>query len=54
MKSKYLTEQDNNAYLSIALAACNEKENEFDASGTFEADEVIVSSELTERSLRLM
>ena len=28
----------------IALAACNGNDNDFDASGTFEADEVIVSS----------
>ena len=28
----------------LALAACNGKDSEFDASGTFEADEVIVSS----------
>jgi HlyD family secretion protein len=28
----------------LALAACNGNDNDFDASGTFEADEVIVSS----------
>lgn len=32
--------------LAILLAACNGNENGFDASGTFEADETIVSSEL--------
>jgi HlyD family secretion protein len=31
----------------IFLTACNRNENEFDATGTFEADEVIVSSELS-------
>src|SRR6476660_6651456 len=30
----------------IFLAACNKNDHEFDATGTFEADEVIVSSEL--------
>lgn len=32
--------------LSIVIISCNGSENEFDASGTFEADETIVSSEL--------
>jgi len=30
----------------LALSACSNDENEFDAQGTFEADEVIVSSEI--------
>ena len=30
----------------LFLQACNSTENKFDASGTFETDEVIVSSEL--------
>jgi len=34
------------ALFIITLAGCKDKENAFDASGTFEADEVIVSSEL--------
>jgi HlyD family secretion protein len=34
------------ALFIITLAGCKGKENAFDASGTFEADEVIVSSEL--------
>lgn len=32
---------------SVLLTACNSNGNDFDASGTFEADEVIVSSELS-------
>ncbi|HET9056855.1 MAG TPA: HlyD family efflux transporter periplasmic adaptor subunit [Chitinophagaceae bacterium] len=32
---------------TIVLTACNNNGNDFDASGTFEADEVVVSSELT-------
>ncbi|HMU46443.1 MAG TPA: efflux RND transporter periplasmic adaptor subunit [Chitinophagaceae bacterium] len=32
---------------AVLLAACNGNGNDFDASGTFEADEVIVSSELS-------
>jgi HlyD family secretion protein len=35
----------------LTLAACNSKENRFDASGSFEADEVIVSSELAGKIL---
>src|SRR4026208_31941 len=31
---------------TVFLAACNRNENGFDASGTFEADETLVSSEL--------
>ena len=34
------------AVLTLALVSCHSNENEFDASGTFEADEVIVSSQL--------
>ena len=30
----------------IMLSACHSSENKFDASGTFESDEVIVSSQL--------
>ncbi|NOT37101.1 MAG: HlyD family efflux transporter periplasmic adaptor subunit [Saprospiraceae bacterium] len=33
----------------IAVSSCNKKENEYDASGIFEADEVIVSSEVNGR-----
>lgn len=39
------------AILSLSLAACNSKDNQFDASGSFEADEVIVSSELAGKIL---
>ena len=35
------------------LAACNKKGNQFDATGTFEATEVIVSSELSGKILAL-
>ena len=44
-------------HLSIALAAtsllwaCNRNGIEYDASGTFEADEIIVSSEITGKLL---
>jgi HlyD family secretion protein len=31
---------------ALALASCSSNNNQFDASGTFEADEVVVSSEL--------
>ena len=34
------------AIASLLIAGCNRGENEFDASGTFEADETIVSSEM--------
>ncbi len=34
------------SFLFIAVAACRNTENSYDASGTFEAEEVIVSSEL--------
>jgi HlyD family secretion protein len=37
--------------LVISLAACNGNNNNFDASGTFEADEVVVSSELAGKLL---
>jgi len=33
--------------LIVSLASCNNNENNFDASGTFEADEVVVSAEAT-------
>jgi len=33
------------ASLLIALASCGRNKNDFDASGSFEADEVIVSAE---------
>ena len=34
------------AMASLLIIGCNSNENEFDASGTFEADETIVSSEM--------
>ena len=34
------------ALASLLISGCNRNENEFDASGTFEADETIVSSEM--------
>lgn len=34
------------AITSLLIIGCNSNENEFDASGTFEADETIVSSEM--------
>jgi len=34
------------AIVSLLIIGCNTNENEFDASGTFEADETIVSSEM--------
>lgn len=39
--------------VSVILAACNNNGNNFDASGTFEADEVIVSSLATGKILSL-
>ena len=39
--------------LAITLAACNNKENDFDATGTFEATEVTVSAEQNGRLLTL-
>lgn len=39
--------------LAITLAACNNKENDFDATGTFEATEVTVSAEQNGRLLAL-
>ena len=39
--------------LFLLLQACNKNGNSFDASGSFEADEVIVSSELGGRILSL-
>lgn len=38
---------------AVSLAACNKNENKFDASGTFETTEVIVSSELNGKILSL-
>ena len=38
---------------AVSLAACNNNENKFDASGTFETTEVIVSSELNGKILSL-
>jgi HlyD family secretion protein len=37
---------------SLILLSCNGKNSKFDATGTFEADEVIVSSELSGKILR--
>lgn len=37
----------------VIMASCNTNKNTFDASGTFEADEVIVSSETNGRILQL-
>src|SRR5437870_5195774 len=37
----------------LSMAACNSNNEKFDASGTFEADEVIVSSELNGKILAL-
>ena len=37
--------------IAVSLAACNSNKEKFDASGTFEADEVIVSSELNGKIL---
>ncbi|SDE48051.1 HlyD family secretion protein [Dyadobacter soli] len=39
--------------LAVAMAACNGKENPYDASGTFEAVETIVSAEATGRIMVL-
>lgn len=33
--------------IAVVLAACSDSENAFDASGTFEAEEVIISSEVS-------
>lgn len=41
------------AVIALLLAACNNNGNDFDASGTFEADEVIVSAEATGKILSL-
>lgn len=41
------------AGLALLLAACNGNGNDFDASGTFEAEEVIVSAEASGRILSL-
>jgi HlyD family secretion protein len=41
------------ASIALLLAACNGNGNDFDASGTFEADEVIVSAEAGGRILSL-
>ena len=40
------------AISSLILLSCNGEDNKFDATGTFEADEVIVSSELSGKILR--
>ncbi len=37
----------------VLLASCSNADNDFDASGTFEADEVIVSAEMPGKILRL-
>lgn len=34
-------------FIAVLLGACNDNDSAFDASGTFEADEIIVSSEAT-------
>ncbi|HTD93954.1 MAG TPA: HlyD family efflux transporter periplasmic adaptor subunit [Chitinophagaceae bacterium] len=39
------------AVLLVSLASCREKDNDYDATGTFESDEVIVSSEVAGRIL---
>ncbi len=44
MKRKYITAA---LITAIVFTACKNTENKFDASGTFEADETIVSSELS-------
>lgn len=41
------------AAIAILLVACNRNGNDFDASGTFEADEVIVSAEASGKILSL-
>ena len=38
-------------FLFIVLVSCKNTESRYDASGTFETDEVIVSSELTGKLL---
>jgi HlyD family secretion protein len=38
--------------IALGLASCNNAENDHDASGVFEADEVIVSSEMAGRILK--
>ncbi len=40
-------------FLLISLAACQSTDQEFDASGVFEADEVVISSEATGKILQL-
>jgi HlyD family secretion protein len=40
-------------FIAIVFSACNSNKEKFDASGTFEADEVIVSSELNGKILAL-
>ena len=39
--------------MAVTATACNNSENKFDATGTFEATEVIVSSELGGRIVSL-
>ena len=41
------------AILVLSLSACKNKDNDYDASGTFEADEIIVSSEAGGRIIQL-
>lgn len=40
-------------FVALIIAGCNRNTNEFDATGTFEATEVIISSEANGRILRL-
>lgn len=41
------------AVIVLSLSACKNKDNDYDASGTFEADEIIVSSEANGRIIQL-
>jgi HlyD family secretion protein len=41
------------AACALALTACKKNDNQFDATGTFEADEVIVSSEVAGKILQM-
>jgi HlyD family secretion protein len=47
-KSKYL-----GLLISLLWVSCNNSENKFDATGTFEATEVIISAEATGRIMKL-
>src|SRR5215210_7589699 len=40
-------------FLNVAFFSCNNKNNKYDASGTFEADEVVVSTMATGKILSL-